>query len=166
MDDAYKKLDYDLKRDWVSELKFNQLLVNEFHEIKEKDWRYFLYKYSLKYYEVYYTDWLDEAFIFIEEELNDPKNRDLLKDELIEIKKEIRYTAGENIFSLSAIAEAVNRLLYEEPLSKNCVRKFFNHILFAYSCQLYENEFLNREDNVLCNWFEKLKKGNKNFEEN
>lgn len=147
----------NMNKDWVQNLKFNLILEKNFSHVKERAWRYFLLKYSFKYYDVYHTDWLDEAFIYLEAELENSKNRVLLKSELSKIKKEIVYTKGEYSWSLSSIAEAVERLLCEEPLTRSCVKKIINLILFAYSCHMDETKFLKEEDNLLCSWFEKLK---------
>lgn len=161
MSQEYKKLEQNFKRDWIKSSNFEIFLEKKFYEIKENEWRHFLFKYSFKYYKAYHSDWLDEAFIFIEEELKNSKNRNLLKDELTKIREEIVYTKNEFSWSLGSIAEAVERLLSEKLLTKNCIRKVINHILFAYSCHMDESKFLTKENALLCSWFEKIKNGEK-----
>ncbi|MGH1338954.1 MAG: hypothetical protein ACRBFS_22755 [Aureispira sp.] len=153
MKDAWKQFEEKLKRDWIKGCNFEALLNHQFTTLGDRTWRKLLYQYAFNYYDYHHADWLDEAFIFIEEELEDPKNRTLLKEELFDIQQEIRYTQGENSWSLSAIAEAVEPLLYKDPLSKNSVRKAINHILFAYSCHSDASVFLEREDAYLCQLF-------------
>ena len=156
MNHVYQQLEEDLERDWIKGGQLEQQLEQQFDALTDKDWRRFLYQYTLNYYEVYHTDWLDEAFIFIEEVLEDAQNKVLLQEERSKIQQEIIYVKGEYSWSLSAIAEAVEPLLYEEPLTQLCIRTSVNAVLFAYSCHLNANAFLKREETYLCALFLEL----------
>jgi hypothetical protein len=145
MKNPYAETEENMQRNWISESEFEKILLEVFPVKKELFWRRFLYNYCYRYYEVYHTDWLDEAFIFIEAELKNTSNRLLFHQDLKRIQEDIRYTQGENSFSLSSIAEAVERLLYPTPITLDCIYKIINLVHFAYSCHMPKEEFLEQE---------------------
>ena len=142
--------------DWLSRIRFNTIVENEYSTISELQWRKLLYQFSWNYYEHYHTDWLDEAFLFIEEELKNKNARVILKDELESINKEMPSIIGEYGFSLPAIAKAVSMLLEEVAFDKARIRKFINLVCEAFSYS--ENDsFLTKEDEYLHELFGKIK---------
>jgi hypothetical protein len=45
MSQEYKKLEQNFKRDWIKSSNFEIFLEKKFYEIKENEWRHFLFKY-------------------------------------------------------------------------------------------------------------------------
>ena len=90
-----------------------------------------LFRYLLKYQEIYWFDSLEITFSLLEDHFL--KSYKLTTEEKNLITEEVNYGRYEYFMSLNEISEAIY-LLLNSDLNKDIFIKIVKHILTAYSC--------------------------------
>jgi hypothetical protein len=123
-------------------------------ELSDLRLRRFVFDYCEKYQEAYWFDQLTNAFAYLEITLR--HDAELLADELPLVRAQIEEAIGEYFESLNEVAMAIFRLIDEKPLTGSDVSEAITHVWCAHSCNELAEEFVEREDRILCEMISSL----------
>ena len=113
--------------------------------------RNLIFQYCKLYQNDYWFDQLVDAFAYLEMTLGQPADeQQLLETELPRIREDVETTMGEYFISLNEVASAIYRLLDSRRLTINDTLDAIDHVWNAHLCNESPDEFMAREDRILC----------------
>lgn len=122
--------------------------------LSDRQLRRLVFDYCQRYQEVYWFDWLENAFAYLELAFTDGAHG--LVSELDVVKSEVEEAMGEYCESLNEAASALYPLLFDAPLAVADALQAIEHVWHAYACNEPPSEYADREDAVLCELLESL----------
>ncbi len=133
---------------WIEKIKFKSELTEIYPSLDDIQKRSLLIQYCQNYQDIYHFDQLESVFEYFEflQEFDESE----LTEQYLEAKRDIEYGMGEYFISLNEVSEGLYRIFDKKELSIDCIYKAINHILEAYSCNKKPEDFLEREDKILC----------------
>ena len=113
--------------------------------------RQLTFDYCKRYQDVYWFDQLENAFAYLDIVIGHGDNDSAdLADYLAEVKSDVEEAMGAYFISLNEVATAIYRLLDSLEMTVDDALKTLEHVWAAHACNESPEEFIRREDSVLC----------------
>lgn len=89
---------------------------------------------------------MDNVYLYLEEELTNPEEASKIYSVA---REDLNFAMHEYSYSLNAVAECANIIFDNETISDVQIIEGLNLILYAYSCNFDEKDFLNKESKAM-----------------
>ena len=113
--------------------------------------RQLIFEYCRRYQEIYWFEQLENAFAYLDivfgHDDYDPAD---WTDDLAAVNGEVEEAMGEYFISLNEVATAIHRLLDQREMTVDDALEVLEHVWAAHACNESPEEFIPREDSVLC----------------
>lgn len=136
-----------MTRHAIRDSRFAERLMTVDASLSDSLRRSLLYRYATLYQDVYWFDQLESAFALLELTDNRPAS---LPDEIPAVIHDIECAMGEYFESLNHVSTALHRLFNDRPMTQDDVLDSIGLIWDAHGCNETPDEYISREDAILC----------------
>lgn len=113
--------------------------------------RQLIFQYCKRTQDIYWFDQLENAFAYLDIVFgNDDHDPADWAEDLAAVKVEVEEAMGEYFISLNEVATAMARLLDERDMTVEEALEALEHVWAAHACHESPEDFIPREDDVLC----------------